>query len=56
MKKVGVTKAKLQLEELVEEVLRGRDVVITRWGKPVARILPYSRPTRPAGLGRVKSR
>jgi prevent-host-death family protein len=56
MKKVGVTKARLQLEELVEEVLRGRDVVITRWGKPVARILPYLPPNRRTGPPRGRNR
>jgi prevent-host-death family protein len=30
------------LEELIEKVLGGEDVVITKAGKPVAKIVPYN--------------
>ena len=36
MKTVGIFEAKTNLSRLLEEVERGRDVMITRRGKPVA--------------------
>jgi prevent-host-death family protein len=56
MTKVGVCEAKRRLEELVDEVLRGRDIVITRWGKPIARIERYAATRRVAGPRRAKRR
>ena len=40
MKQVGVYEAKTQLPRLLEEVERGETVMITRHGKPVARLVP----------------
>jgi prevent-host-death family protein len=38
-KHVGIFEAKTRLSSLIEEVERGDDVVITRHGKPVARLV-----------------
>jgi prevent-host-death family protein len=38
MKKVNIYEAKTQLSRLVEEAASGRDVVIARAGRPVARL------------------
>ena len=40
---VSITKAKNRFPELVRAVENGEDVVITRHGKPVARIIPVER-------------
>jgi prevent-host-death family protein len=40
MRKVGAFEAKTHLSALLEEVERGEEVVITRHGKPVARLVP----------------
>jgi len=40
MKQIQLSIAKAKLSELVDEVERGETVVITRHGKPVARIVP----------------
>jgi prevent-host-death family protein len=45
MKKVNIYEAKTRLSQLVEEVASGRDVVIARAGRPVARL------TRLSGIG-----
>jgi prevent-host-death family protein len=45
MKKVNIYEAKTRLSQLVEEAASGRDVVIARAGRPVARL------TRLAGTG-----
>jgi prevent-host-death family protein len=39
MKQVQFSTAKAQLSELIDEVERGETVVITRHGKPVARLM-----------------
>ena len=39
MKQVQLSTAKAQLSELVDEVERGETVIITRHGKPVARLM-----------------
>ena len=40
MSQFGMHEAKTQLSRLVERAIAGEDVVITRSGKPVARIVP----------------
>ena len=46
MKHVGMFEAKTNLSSLVEEVERGKDVVITRHGKPVAKLVPVVKSAR----------
>ena len=41
MVEVGMFEAKTRLSALVEHVGGGREVVITRHGNPVARLVPY---------------
>jgi prevent-host-death family protein len=43
MKTIGIFEAKTHLSSLVDEVEKGREVVITRHGKPVARLVPPER-------------
>jgi prevent-host-death family protein len=40
MKKVQAAAAKAHLAELLDEVERGETIVITRHGKPIARLVP----------------
>ncbi len=40
MKQIQASVAKAQLAELLDEVERGETVVITRHGKPIARLVP----------------
>ena len=41
MVEVGIFEAKNRLSALVEHVRGGREIVITRHGNPVARLVPY---------------
>jgi prevent-host-death family protein len=53
MVKVGIHQAKTQLSRLLRRAATGEDVVITRGGKPVARLVPIpSGATRQLGLDR----
>ena len=38
--KIGVREAKIQLSKLLEEVKKGREVIITNHGKPAGKIIP----------------
>lgn len=40
MSQIGIYDAKIQLSRLIQEVEAGREVVITKRGKPVARLVP----------------
>jgi prevent-host-death family protein len=44
---VTLVEAKAHLSELLDKVESGQDVVITRHGRPVARIAALRRPKRP---------
>jgi prevent-host-death family protein len=58
MKTVGVFEAKTHLSALIDDAERGRTTLITRKGKPVARIMPVDDPQPRVfgfddGLGRI---
>ena len=53
---VSLYEAKTRLSHLVDRALRGDEVVITRHGRPVARLVP-ARPVRsPRKLGALKGK
>ena len=51
MIKVNMHEAKSQLSRLVERVAEGEEVVISKAGRPVARLVPVRHRTRPRRLG-----
>jgi len=51
MREVGACKAKIWLGALLDRVERGEEIVITRRGKPVARLVPAE-----PGIDRNKAR
>ena len=48
MRTAGVREARQNLSALLDEVRKGREVIITERGRPVARLVP---PDRPLGKG-----
>lgn len=42
MKEVGAYEAKTHLADLLERAAHGETIVVTRRGKPIAKIVPYS--------------
>jgi prevent-host-death family protein len=48
MTTVGIFEAKNRLSELVERAARGEEIVITRRGEQVARLMPPQSPDAPA--------
>lgn len=43
MKRAGIREARQNLSALIDEVKKGREVVIQERGKPVARLVPVER-------------
>lgn len=56
MRTVNIHEAKTHLSRLVDEVGAGREVVIARSGKPIARLVPVGRAGRPRRLGMLAGR
>ena len=52
MKIVNIHEAKTQLSKYLQEVAEGHEVVIGRYGEPIARLVPYvaDKPTYKLGL------
>ena len=48
MRTAGIREARQNLSRLLDEVRKGREVVITERGRPVAKLVP---PDRPRGKG-----
>jgi prevent-host-death family protein len=48
MKEVGVLEAKTHFSALLDEVTSGAEIVITRHGKAIAKLVPSQRPNAPA--------
>ncbi len=53
---INVYAAKTNLSRLLDRAARGEDVVITRNGRPVARLVPVTSPRKPRKLGALKGR
>ncbi len=49
--RVGIHEAKTNLSKLIPAVQTGEDVIITKAGKPVARLVPFIEKSGPRPLG-----
>ena len=47
MDTINLTQAKARLSELLDKVQAGQEIIITRHGRPVARLSPVSKPKIP---------
>ena len=52
MAEVNIHEAKTHLSRLLRRVAAGEEVVISRAGKPIARLVPIEPPRAPRELGR----
>ena len=58
MERIGIHEARARLSELIERVQSGEEVVLTRRGKPVARLVPAragKRRSRAAAVTRIRA-
>lgn len=52
----NISQAKAELSSLLKEVLRGNQIIISRSGKPVAKLVPYSGPSKARRAGALKGK
>jgi prevent-host-death family protein len=52
----NISQAKAELSALIEEVLKGNEVILAKAGKPVAKLVPYRGLTRPRKPGSLKGK
>jgi prevent-host-death family protein len=53
---VNIHEAKTHLSRLVDQVAAGREIIIAKAGRPVARLVPLEAGPRPKKLGGLKGR
>lgn len=53
---INIHEAKTHLSKIVDEVAAGREVIIAKAGKPMARLAPLESTPRPKKLGLLKGR
>lgn len=53
---VNIHEAKTQFSKLILSVERGEEVIIARYGQPVAKLVPYSQPSVPRTPGSAEGR
>jgi prevent-host-death family protein len=56
MHNANIHEAKTHLSKLIESVLAGEDVIISRAGKPLVRLVPYEGASKPRTPGAWKGR
>lgn len=56
MKNANISDAKTHLSKLIESVLAEEDVIISRAGKPLVRLIPYEGASKPRTPGAWKGR
>lgn len=54
-KTVSIAETKAHLSELVEQLATGETILITRRGKPIARLAPVNRERKPVDLQRLRT-
>ncbi len=55
-KTVNVHQAKTHLSRLLADVEKGREVVVARAGKPVAKLVPFAARAAPRTMGRLQGK
>ena len=46
----NIAEAKAQLSKLIEKAVAGEEIVISKHGKPMVRLIPYERDTSPRDM------
>ncbi len=52
----NIYEAKTKFSQLIEAVLQGKEVVIAKAGKPVAKLVPYKEELKPRKFGLLKGK
>ena len=52
----NISKAKAQLSSLIEQVLKGNEILIGKAGRPIAKLVPYKGTNLPRKPGALKGK
>lgn len=53
---INIHEAKTHLSKLIEKTSKGEEVVIAKAGKPVAKLVAYTKPLKPRKFGQWKGK
>ena len=53
---VNIYEAKSKLSKLINQVIAGEEVIVAKSGKPVAKLVPFEKPTRNRKPGSAKGK
>ena len=53
---VNIYEAKSKLSKLINQVISGEEVIVAKSGKPVAKIVPFEKPTQNRKPGSAKGK
>lgn len=56
MQTINIHQAKTQLSKLIEKTLNGENVIIAKAGKPVVRLVAYTKSLKPRKPGLLKGK
>ena len=56
MELINVFEAKTRLSEILDRVLKGEEIVLGRYGKPIAVLIPYVNKQKKRRLGALKGK
>lgn len=56
MQQINIHQAKTQFSKLISIVEKGDEVIIARYGEPVARLVPFQKKTAPRKPGSAKGK
>lgn len=56
MKTLNVSEAKARFSSVVESAAAGEEVIVTKMGKPVAKVVPYSAATHRKRIGLMRGK
>ncbi len=54
MRTVTIQEAKDQLATIIDEAVEGKEIVISKDGKPAVKVIPINPPKKPRRLGAMK--
>lgn len=53
---INIHEAKTNLSKLIEKTQKGEDIIISKAGQPVAKLVAYKQPLKPRKLGLLKGK
>lgn len=56
MNQVNIHEAKTNLSKLLQDALAGKETIIAKAGKPIAKLVPLDQPTQKRRLGGLKDK